>query len=1751
MPTSLALQLSQIASGSTHSLNLKAQRKAHSQSLIFDPDVAAGQDFNTIYVLCLEGYQELCLLDQRFGRFKNTLFSEESKNRERTQMTESENGLLDRVLEDFLGLVGGRLLLRPAIKAVEWLIRRFRVHEYNTTFLLLTFLPYHTAPIFPVLLSILPHQIPPALRFLHPYRQANTSPPRHAIVYSLATHHPFNAALNSYVLRVTKAQQHHHALLAFWSANLAEATTATLDIARSGRKAVQAQNEQDVLIRLLPVLNEGLAAKQVPELRIGCYMILVVLATKAELNDTVVLEIMKAVVAGWTEDTASDGLVCLALLMERRPSVSLPKPMIKTLTSLTGLSSTLQAISQRYRVKRLILALLSSLTKQIAASGATKNLHLVEELLLLPVLGRARSVSALKAIMVAAQELKDGTDEDGGTRARLGDLLLRLSDSATLGPAVVEALQCPGVDIDLLEMKLQTVLPRRQLPAAVQPEDQEMLDVEPGPDSQTAFENALSKLPSRTVDEVSFLSAKPSHLFGQLINVFLLAVPSSTRAQEFSNLPVLRRDSAMNDPLLFTFFIRTWCGPYPAVVRSVALQIATATLSSQQEQPADLQALLPYFVHALADSSKAVRQSAANLVLACSKAYEGINRRKGSKQGSIWAQDDFYGNQKESRAVDWLNVDQARKVISEVFVPGLEECILDGKHVEGLALSALKSSKAGQNGTDERCKILKTADREALFSFFASHASKTPLLAVRSSLLRMLNQVSKVGKTKRTTLLLPLLRDWASEDTAELRKTCTSQRVKFEDLEAEMVRAVEPRTDEGMTALQSIASGELGRRRPNLYAAVFSYFRTSWSTLKEEARLSLARFLLQLSLSSVQADSAKGGSPADARECLRALQLSPDILTALVDDTLAAAHMEPGSTPVKRRKLDHGRLAPLSQPDPKPASDIIEQMTLVLELVDTSKPEFHQPLLKRLFHALERLQELKLELGSELAYLESLVLGSLLSIARQYKASLYILLLSYRLHISSTSRQVQNEALLLVAALAEIAPESVLHSIMPIFTFVGPSLLRQDDDFSIHVIDEAINRVVPPLVDSFRKRNQDPVVGTADLLWSFTAAFQHVPTHRRLQLFTSLLRTLGESEFLFVLLVMLADKYGGKEGAEKFAVELAGQFEASTQFNAVTKYLDVLANALRPKSNKPRLLICLDGSDGRDASEATVHLLSVLAKLLSSMRLKSQLANNSGSGIGQDGKQSTVAGILEKILDLLDTVKNREKGKLFGIMEAKPALTIIPTYQFIPRVATLLKEASDAHVQHAAIACLDTIIEKYGKSTADVVVAAAEVIGSEGLGSGGGRIKVAALFCLRTAVEVLGAATVPVVATALPKALGLLETSMHSESESPQVCSAIFAFLSAIVATVPWMVTPQYLDTILKLVHRSTRGALAPVAQEDSMYALRLIAVHVPAKDCFAAIQRALPEAIAAGPLAVTQHLELLRLSIEKHPNSVIVKHSQLLVDILLGVYDLRRVQASNTSNSSFTVEEVGAIEGQARDCTIKMIMKMNDAAFRPLFVKLLEWADIGLPKKDRRGRVLRLTAIYGLIEEFFNTLKSFVTSYSSLPLENVVDVLKNVKLEDHDHQMLWATVLRALRHSFANDQDNFWQSPSRLSAIQDLLLAQIGQAHGVPGGDDVVVPTITELAVAVDSIDHRKDINAGIMKQLRAENARVRLTAIRCEEALTGRLGEDWLALLPEMLPFISELQEDDDEQVEHETEKWIVQIEGILGESLDAMLR
>lgn len=126
MASSLSLQLAQIRVKGVNPLDLKAQKREHSRSLLFDPRIAAVQDFDTIFLLCNEGFQELCQLDTRFILFSQTVFSEQSKYQDRAQMTVQQNDQLNILLEDFLGLIGNWLHLKPALKAIEWLVRRFR-----------------------------------------------------------------------------------------------------------------------------------------------------------------------------------------------------------------------------------------------------------------------------------------------------------------------------------------------------------------------------------------------------------------------------------------------------------------------------------------------------------------------------------------------------------------------------------------------------------------------------------------------------------------------------------------------------------------------------------------------------------------------------------------------------------------------------------------------------------------------------------------------------------------------------------------------------------------------------------------------------------------------------------------------------------------------------------------------------------------------------------------------------------------------------------------------------------------------------------------------------------------------------------------------------------------------------------------------------------------------------------------------------------------------------------------------------------------------------------------------------------------------------------------------------------------------------------------------------------------------------------------------------------------------------------------
>jgi U3 small nucleolar RNA-associated protein 10 len=247
--------------------------------------------------------------------------------------------------------------------------------------------------------------------------------------------------------------------------------------------------------------------------------------------------------------------------------------------------------------------------------------------------------------------------------------------------------------------------------------------------------------------------------------------------------------------------------------------------------------------------------------------------------------------------------------------------------------------------------------------------------------------------------------------------------------------------------------------------------------------------------------------------------------------------------------------------------------------------------------------------------------------------------------------------------------------------------------------------------------------------------------------------------------------------------------------------------------------------------------------------------------------------------------------------------------------------------------------------------------------------------------------------------------------------------------------------------------------------------------------------------------------------------------------------------------EELDRLQYIYIEVALAMVMKLNDATFRPFIVRLSEWAT-QLSKKDTEGRILRVISLFNFLALLFGKLKSLVTSYATYVLDLAAEVLtKTEPGGDMGIKLLEAT-LTALEESFTHDDEQFWQSPHHFAPVATPLAALLEKSALTSEDDGLILKVksaIISLATATSSQDQHKLINTALLKMLRHEDAKVRLVAVKTERELCEKMGDEWLGMLPEMLPFVSELLEDDDKDVERAGREWVRFLEGILGENLE----
>ena len=123
-------------------------------SLIFTASVASDYDVQDILDIGINGFEELVSLNPCFERFKDTLFHPTSATFERLTRSEDVLENIDKDIELFLAYVSNYGLLSPAHKALEWLVRAYKIHIYNSEALLSAFIPLHDSKLFAKILEI-------------------------------------------------------------------------------------------------------------------------------------------------------------------------------------------------------------------------------------------------------------------------------------------------------------------------------------------------------------------------------------------------------------------------------------------------------------------------------------------------------------------------------------------------------------------------------------------------------------------------------------------------------------------------------------------------------------------------------------------------------------------------------------------------------------------------------------------------------------------------------------------------------------------------------------------------------------------------------------------------------------------------------------------------------------------------------------------------------------------------------------------------------------------------------------------------------------------------------------------------------------------------------------------------------------------------------------------------------------------------------------------------------------------------------------------------------------------------------------------------------------------------------------------------------------------------------------------------------------------------------------------------------------
>lgn len=1669
--------------------------------------------------------------------------------------------MLNNAIENFFLLVAPRLTIQPAIKALEWLVRRFQAHIHNAESFLLMALPYYNSPVFMRVLDTIALPLPPIFTFLNNSKKTVKNPSRSLLIRAMAADYELNRLVSSYVVNAIKKDFGYQRLLTFWS---------SMSIWVILLMKEKGNNEEDIVDRIISDLSDIIRLRKHSEAQIAAYMIFSVLGSQFQLSPEIFNATIQSIALNWSESSQKSGLAAITQIVKGKNEDLQPFDSVtfKTLFKNASITPEILSISESHNIHKFItiwsLSLLeysqddlSNLTKILTSSNVTE--------------------SELEAIFKKAVSVATDSKITAKSRANLTTIFEHIlsGDDKSKQALFKSVLDESEISLEALELALQASLPSIEiLTSDVNETEQDVDTFKPvaTPAEVKHFE---------ATNILSFFDKNNTALFQERAEAFSQLAP-------FESLSSALQELKIDEDQAVTFLARVWTNTsYPAVVRADAVKLFVE-ITEKNSGKVDYQGLIGELLMGLSDNSERVRRLIVSSLTKILESYE-----KGSKL-PVWGSKKAFNASK----IAWISFEKVKLIVKALTEKG-EEFVVSAHSVYQILGELLTSPE----------KVMKSAVSQ-LYENLVSQVTFLKVPAINLGLLRILN---RYDKNNRASNLEIFLNSWLN-DRDEVAKACELEKVSFEELESEVFDIISRgENGAGITFLQScIKSGD-----SDLAEKASKKIVEIWETLRSDTTKELFSFLIDFAVD--------GELNFDPTEILFSVPISTKLFINVLNDCKLENSSSPtGSAgiPKRRRRSSGAAKAKIQNGDlANVAERHLKITTLILEVLERNKVEGNVDLLGQLFVILGEVLTLGADSALPVNYTQQVLANCMIQIVNGLKNEKNLKLDSNAMRVdilvscirSSTSQQVQNRFLLLVANLASLASDVVLHSVMPIFTFMGANTIRQDDEFSAHVIQQTITQVIPALLSQKKENNVEEI---DFLLLSFVAAFAHIPRHRRVRLFSTLVRTLGSGSALHCLLFLLGQKYFEAKQKRKiadsksllqFAESFIRSFTVEEQFNTIKNFLDLVnqipleelseedkkkadtdfkkrqtfssiinystANLISLRSTLAEYLasIITNGDTISDIpslrvntavlfkessqkqeliSTTSVNIINEILKTLSQLReVKSDKSVISSYHVVLDSflellPINVFVDILKDILLVSDSEKTKQQSLIllrskFDLESASDEEAFEAAKIAFKVLSNLIaNKSTDKILIQQAFNSLELIVFKFGNlfDPKELLQLLDLVVSSQGLLNDDTEVLVSSVSVINSLFSILGARAIGYFAKTIPVLFKKFEASISKsdadseEDESSQLIQlSTFGLVAGLVKRIPAFMNSSLVN-IFKLLFLST------VSIRTRQILMENISINMEAKTVLNALTQTWTYAVQGGWNSIALHLDCLDSVISTSDRKTVSSQSTNLVSFLLKAFEVRGETETYDQNT------IHRIEGRTIKSGIQIVMKLNDKTFRPLFVRMVRW---GI---DGEGTSMKTTprqiVFFKFLTKLFGNLKSIITSYFSYLIDPVAAILDaSVSSETESLQV---AVLNTLTVSFLYDREEFWQSQTRFTKILTSLLAQLT----VPSTS--LVKALTTLAESVSSSAQHKAINEGLLAHMQPESSETeKLWSVRVMKNLYAKLGEEWVTMLPQLVPVLAELLEDDSEAVEQEVRKELVPVvEEVLGESLDRYL-